>query len=99
MGAAYESFVYATSSTSSSITIGKPSGTASGDLLVAYVASGLGGATYTSSGWTQAEDGAQYTLLWKIAGGSEPADYTFSGASALGNNRGYIGAQGIYSRP
>lgn len=66
-----------------SITINKPASTTSGDLLIAVVGINGNGADYTSSGWTilnTANDGNNWGLriLYKIAGGSEPASYDFS---------------------
>ena len=81
MAVTYESVASA-----SSATVSAPSGLASGDLLVALVASV--GAKSSLSGWTEegsATNGSFYflTALTKIAGGSEPADYTFASAGVV----------------
>lgn len=65
-----------------SLTINKPTGTASGDLLIAVIG---GTKSTTPSGWTQLADvdtgsssvGHAY-VYYKIAGGSEPSSYTFN---------------------
>lgn len=73
---------------SASISCPKPTGTASGDLLVAIVSRSQTSATtsaFTSSGWTSAAFFAGSTtgnqvpvsVMWKVAGGSEPSSYTF----------------------
>lgn len=72
--------------TTTSTTITKPAGTASGDVLLAVVANG-GAATAPStvpSGWTLVASASISTTFWAgvyslIAGGSEPANYTWSG--------------------
>lgn len=67
-----------------SLPITKPTGTASGDLLlgVMSVSNGAGGATWTGdTGWTEAIDqGAEPSLrvAYKTAGGSEGASYSFT---------------------
>ncbi len=74
-------------------TVTKPTGTASGDLLIAFAGSGLSTARKfsTPSGWTlQAEDVTGGTvggsiqniqLFYKVAGGSEPSTYDFTPAT------------------
>jgi len=74
-----------------SYSVTKPTGTASGDVLVAFQASDWGSAasmgTPSGGGWqllTSRTYGA-YTLhvkvWWKVAGGSEPSSYTFTQAA------------------
>lgn len=72
-----------------SLTISKPTGTTSGDLLIAVIG---GTKSSTPSGWTQLSDvdsGGSSTghvyVYYKIAGGSEPSSYTFnqSGSSSF----------------
>lgn len=66
---------------STSATCSKPSGTASGDVLVALVSSA--GSAAAISGWTS-QASANYasfyfnTILTKVAGGSEPGSYSVS---------------------
>lgn len=72
------------------LTITKPSGVISGDLLVAVVnQNGNPGPSWTSSGWTEVVEAAQASIkssyLYKIAGGSEPASYDF--ASGISNQK------------
>lgn len=81
---------YQSVASAASFTCSKPSGTASGDTLTAAVFS-IGGTTPASlAGWTQRATtsfSSTYTLtiLTKIAGGSEPANYTFAaGATVAG---------------
>jgi type II secretory pathway pseudopilin PulG len=70
-------------SDSTSVVVTKPSGTSSGDLLIAAVATD-GSTTFpTQSGWTELDQGSNGTEVtlgawYKIAGGSEPANYTFN---------------------
>ncbi len=70
----------------STITITKPSGVVSGDLMLVFISTDGATTSHTSSGWTTVEEettstGAKCTLaiMSKIAGGSEPSDYTFTG--------------------
>lgn len=76
----------------STITIDKPSGVVSGDLLIAQVSVRRSNTTWSvPSGWTELHDQtmpddtngslAQVTA-WKIAGGSEPSNYTFTPSGA-----------------
>lgn len=65
------------------LSINKPTGTESGMILVAVLASGAaGGVTWTGdSGWTEIYDKGSLPNLrvaYLVAGGSEPASYTFT---------------------
>lgn len=82
----YQSFSEAKLATAgTALTINKPSGTTEGDLLIAVVT--FYGYQFldfisTPSGWTNIYSGTYGTfptirLAYKIAGSSEPADYTF----------------------
>lgn len=77
---AYDTEVQTSNSTS--ITLTKPAGTVSGDLLLIWVATDGIIAHTGPAGWTDEtvnlEEGTQISgrLFSKIAGGSEPADYT-----------------------
>lgn len=69
-----------------SVTATKPTGTASGDLLVAVFTSNSQDCT-PPPGWTEIVDEVvevfRCQIFYKVAGGSEPANYTFSvGSSA-----------------
>lgn len=63
-----------------SVVVTKPAGVASGDWLFASVSSNA--RDITSTGWTvydaQTNDVFRNTILYKAAGGSEPANYTFT---------------------
>ena len=73
-----------------SATVTKPTGVAAGDLLIAKCTSyDTAGQTVTSSGWTSlgsvVPGGASSTslhVLYKVAGSSEPANYTFTEGTA-----------------
>lgn len=74
-----------TAANSSSVSVTKPSGTASGDVLVALVTSNdgtisaSGGATWTKIGHATGQpDAFDATWFYKVAGGSEPSSYTFT---------------------
>lgn len=83
-----------TASASISCTVTKPTGTISGDLLIACIAKTTTGTPTPPSGWdTISSDstlknftqGTAFAsgcgFYWKIAGGSEPADYTWTSTS------------------
>jgi len=66
-----------------SVTINKPTGTANNDLMIAFVFmdSGLNRTWTPPSGWTEVLDmnsPPNITVAYKIAGASEPANYTWS---------------------
>ncbi len=73
---------------SNSITLTKPVGIVAGDLMVAFMARGSISAAITftpPAGWTEIHQtatggalGSNAGSFWKIATGSEPADYTFT---------------------
>lgn len=84
----------ATSANGASVAVTKPTGTASGDVIIAF-----GCTTETTpyfdtvpSGFTQFESSAvgdtpnlfQGTAWYKVCGGAEPASYTFGSAGAAG---------------
>jgi hypothetical protein len=79
-------------SSSTTLTLTKPTGVVSGDLLVAVVSAIGSGSTITGpSGWTEIDTstsaGGLKASLWaKIAGGSEPANYAWN-ETALGSQR------------
>jgi hypothetical protein len=80
------SFVAATSnalaSSASSIAINSPPGIQLGDVLLAsVVSSGGGSGPVVPSGWSRVGDGAFVTVFRRVAGGSEPASYSFSQVS------------------
>jgi hypothetical protein len=71
----------ATQSNASSVTVTKPTSTASGHLLLAFFTSNSQNCT-PPSGWTEIADEVvevfRLQVFYKVAGGSEPANYTFS---------------------
>lgn len=84
--------------TATTVTVTKPSGTVSGDLLVAHIASVQGVVTdWTApTGWTLINKSnvgitnpTTSAVYWKIAGGSEPADYTWTWL--VGSSNVYFG--------
>lgn len=101
-----ESFASATASgTPTSLTITKPTGTVSGNLLVAIFEWYVGNLGSLPSGWTTIDTHNEGVTSWgdgglatayKIAGGSEPANYTFT----VGTNGFSLasGAQGTMMR-
>lgn len=85
MAIVVESSASNTATASSSLTITKPSGTVSGDVLVAFVNIVRASLIDTPpSGWTAINTAGSYTqwsVYWKVAGASEPADYTWTESS------------------
>jgi hypothetical protein len=83
----YQSFAEAKSTSSSvnSLVVTKPTGVVAGDLLVAAIVVGNAtGATFSPpAGWTLLSTPSNGTTVklgvwWKIAGGAEPSNYTFT---------------------
>ena len=81
----YETFSerQVSSDSNTTIVIPKPSGTAQGDLLIAAVATDESSTPFPANGWTPIDCTAYGTAVtlgaWrKIAGASEPANYTFT---------------------
>jgi hypothetical protein len=70
---------------STSLTCNKPTGTADGDLMLALLARESGTALTVPPGWITLEEAQtsvlRYTLIKRLAGASEPADYTFTASS------------------
>jgi len=103
MTIAYRSNSVATDNSTDEITVNKPGGVISGDLLVATVAYADDGGFSTPSGWTlltsyeysSGGDQGSYAIFYKIAGGSEPASYTFE-ASGL-TSADFIGMIAAFS--
>lgn len=86
------SFVASAVAANSSIAV--PSGTSSGDLMIAFVGAFNASTVTVPSGWTQVGStflwqSSQYSsaLLYRVAGSSEPSTYTFSTGTY---NYGYI---------
>lgn len=76
---------YSTSTSNCDIT--KPSGTSSGDLLVAIINFNTNGTITAPSGWTLVNSynpstGATAEIFFKVAGGSEPTSYNWAFSSS-----------------
>lgn len=73
-------------SSSTSLAISKPTGTISGDIMVAVTATAQPGSNMNQlSGWTRVltvNSDNKLTVQYKIAGGSEPSSYTFTSGSS-----------------
>lgn len=90
-GASYVGAAGTRTDGNSTVIVSKPTGTQEGDLMVAFIMAADSGVTPTyPSGWTQAildttgnNSGA---VAYKIAGASEPADYTFTVGGTFGRN-------------
>lgn len=71
---------------STSVTITKPTGTVSGDVLILHIITETN-KVITATGWTQIDNVVsagtvlRYASYYKVAGGSEPASYTINVAS------------------
>ena len=83
-------------STSSSITINKPTGVVAGDIMIANIGNYINAtqSSATCTGWTPIArtdvDRGRATLLYKIAGASEAASYTFSVTASSSASTGAI---------
>jgi hypothetical protein len=80
-------FKSAAATSTTTLAIDKPAGTASGDVLLAVLCSSTDSVTFTgASGWTEIYDsgGAPSLRLARLtAGGSEPSSYTFTASSSV----------------
>ena len=80
--------------TGTSVTVTKPTDTAADDILIGCLSSDGGSETHTSpesdswnviyKGQSEGSGKQTFSLWWKTAGGSEPADYTFGCGSSEG---------------
>jgi hypothetical protein len=75
----------------SSVTVSKPTGTASGDFMIAFAQSGGSIVHSAPAGWTKHSvltdtlgTNLTNTLFYKVAGGSEPSTYNFTDDSGDG---------------
>lgn len=100
MAATMAAFNDAADYNNGSFTITKPTGTVSGDLLVAVVVryedSGNVGVSFSApTGWTEQATAVaafyRVKVVYKVAGGSEPANYTWTYGSS-GDSYGACGA-------
>lgn len=71
------------------ITINKPTGTVENDLMVVLLVAGNTTNTFSLSGWTSILTNAGTTILYRVAGASEGASYTFV-QSASNTSQGVI---------
>lgn len=83
----------AAANASTTLAISKPAETASGDVLVAEVASRGGAAISAPKGWTEIRNTSKgtserMTTFYKVANGEEPASYTFTSTDAFGKSGG-----------
>lgn len=75
---------YPGTNNTSTCTIAKPTSTASGNFMMALINSGGGVVISGPSGWTKETEydstnfAGTHTLWWKVAGGSEPSNYTWT---------------------
>ena len=90
-------------STTTSLIISKPSGVVQNDILIVNIASRGNNIAPTSSGWTLLRSSAlggstiRYgSVLYKIAGASEPASYTFAlGSGSTGGAGAILAFSGV----
>lgn len=68
-------------SNSSPTTCNKPTGTAQGDLMIAFMYTDGTGVWTAPSGWTQVQNTDQ-SIMYKVAGASEPSSYSFVSTKA-----------------
>ncbi len=78
-----------TTSSNTAVTLNKPSGTTTGDLLIVFLTDQAPGEAYTApSGWTlhntytNGTPGMKTVVYYKIATGSETSTYTFTAAAS-----------------
>lgn len=78
-----------TLASTSSVVVNKPTGTIEGDLMIMLGATGSLARTWTGdTGWTEVADqnaSPNLRIAYKVAGASEPADYTFTLSSPTTN--------------
>ncbi len=97
----------ATSSNSNTITITKPTGVVTGDIMILNIATSdnnsLGGNNANLAGWTLIDarnlssNRRRGCILYKIATGTEPANYTFNVSNNTGTSDFNVGAIIAYS--
>lgn len=90
----------ATVDASTTLTIAKPTGTVSGDVMIAEVVSRGGAAISAPEGWSEIRNTAvsgsdHMTTFARAAGASEPSSYTFSSTDAVGKAGGIVGWEGV----
>ncbi|MCK4576828.1 hypothetical protein KAU34_10500 [candidate division WOR-3 bacterium] len=90
----YQSFNEGKTSGATTVVVTKPSGVVEGDLLIGFLSSDGGSETHTSPesgtwedilvGESEASGKQTFSVWYKIAGASEPSDYTFTCGSSEG---------------
>jgi hypothetical protein len=83
-GAYHAGFTKDVATSGTTVTAAPPTGTAAGNLIVAHHCfSGPSGSVPSEAGWTRIDTTGtswnQEAVYWRVASGSEPASYTFSG--------------------
>lgn len=86
--------------TTGSVVVSKPAGTVSGDVMIATIGvRPLAAVVTTPAGWAPLRrvDGVSSSLLtyWKVAGGSEPASYTWTVDASTGMVGGIMSFTGV----
>jgi len=69
--------------TDATLTITKPTDTAENDLLIATMGSRTAAGSWSLAGWTFTQLGTSDAWAYKVAGASEPANYTFTYSGAV----------------
>ncbi len=83
-------------STNTTLTITKPTGVVAGDIMIANITQRNSTGTISLAGWTAISqatyDGGSTSgaILYKVAGGSEPANYAFGLGAGANNNTGTL---------
>jgi hypothetical protein len=78
-----------TSASTNSVALNVPAGVAAGDVLIAWLCRAASANDVAATGWTKdkfqfAGESGGVTLLYRVAGASEPLSYTFAWAAAGG---------------
>ena len=95
----HRSFTCGQSGSTTTLTLAKPAGVQTGDVLVASVGFANSATVATPSGWTQVPglrgtvgSGQELVTWYRVAGASEPASYTFTAGSGTDAISGGISA-------
>lgn len=91
--AVYQSVEYGNASSGGDVTINKPSGVVSGDLMVVTITAAASVTWTVLSGWTRCPGTPNVLggdIFYKVAGGSEGSSYTFHCNNALTALRGAV---------
>jgi hypothetical protein len=74
----------------STIVAPKPTGTTTGDLMIVMFMDSVTTATPSLAGWTLGINSNGSSMLYKVAGASEPTSYTFTFTGTTGTKKGTI---------